>query len=913
MFTRARHKSASSGGHQGTYTRLQQQDEFDDDYDDLIAHTSIARHPNSLLVSSSLHCAVVPRLPKAIALPESNDDHTAITIDPNDTTTNDLNQSSLPPSTELEDDDHFPGFHSFSARASMSAKRAAEIPIATQRFIKNKLPFRKKTASEASFASLPKVIMSDIQQGDMPSQADPMLKELPKRGWTIVRRRRLRGRRRMLGNKKHVHHHGQQQPPASPTTRSLLLDTPLAPTDQLSTSVFVKWDLHQNDNNNHASSTTSLPTELSMHRVSNSMSLPPYQQQTSEQSISPPKDIPVSKEEFEHIVESVRSAIESAGVQPTRISQGSSGSYFCRNRQGKIVGVFKPKNEEPYGRLNPKWTKWIHRHLFPCFFGRSCLIPNLGYVSEAASSLIDRRLGTCLVPHTDVIHLASPSFHYDYLDRRSASVVGLPPKIGSFQCFLDGFRDANLFLRDHPFPVDPYHSSTTSLVRGTSAVWAGCMGQDDTEEDEDDQNEEGGHHLEESYCTSLNNNNNNEGGGAIVAAQDMYGDVVTDERYESDQTHVNRSTSSHHKKGFRWNHRMQDQFKLEFEQLVILDFLIRNTDRGLDNWMIKYCQDSNSSSGSSSPTTHGSLLDSVKNAYIQVAAIDNGLAFPFKHPDQWRSYPYGWLALPDPLIARPFSEQTRHQFLTVLSDPVWWRQTVHELRDLFKTDSDFDERMFQKQMAVLKGQGFNIVRALSDPHATPLDLVATERVLVHQEEILIEYDQKMIQQRSPRPQPPSEQQEPLKSKSKQRQQQQPVRRLRTKRSTSFDLSMHQSYHDHPILNTASSSSTSLSQQQQLGEGIDGAGGEEGEPSHPLMERPPWRDRITSRMSVDFSKRRRRRLMRNLRLGRHVGSDGENESSSSDEDSENDTKRKRVTIIMETIEVVKSKKPYFTCC
>jgi len=27
----------------------------------------------------------------------------------------------------------------------------------------------------------------------------------------------------------------------------------------------------------------------------------------------------------------------------------------------------------------------------------------------------------------------------------------------------------------------------------------------------------------------------------------------------------------------------------------------------------------------------------VENPQISIAAIDNGLAFPFKHPDQWRT------------------------------------------------------------------------------------------------------------------------------------------------------------------------------------------------------------------------------------------------------------------------------------
>ena len=47
-----------------------------------------------------------------------------------------------------------------------------------------------------------------------------------------------------------------------------------------------------------------------------------------------------------------------------------------KDTEGKTIGVFKPKDEEPYGRLNPKWTKYLHRMCCPCCFGRSCLIPN---------------------------------------------------------------------------------------------------------------------------------------------------------------------------------------------------------------------------------------------------------------------------------------------------------------------------------------------------------------------------------------------------------------------------------------------------------------------------------------------------------------------------------------------------------
>lgn len=32
------------------------------------------------------------------------------------------------------------------------------------------------------------------------------------------------------------------------------------------------------------------------------------------------------------------------------------------------------------------------------------------------------------------------------------------------------------------------------------------------------------------------------------------------------------------------------KFQMQFERLVVLDYIIRNTDRGNDNWLIKYDQ-----------------------------------------------------------------------------------------------------------------------------------------------------------------------------------------------------------------------------------------------------------------------------------------------------------------------------------
>lgn len=81
-------------------------------------------------------------------------------------------------------------------------------------------------------------------------------------------------------------------------------------------------------------------------------------------------------------------------------------SYFIQ----KIIGVFKPKSEEPYGQLNPKWTKYVHKVCCPCCFGRGCLLPNQGYLSEAGASLVDEKLHLNIVPKTKVKEKIG--FHY---------------------------------------------------------------------------------------------------------------------------------------------------------------------------------------------------------------------------------------------------------------------------------------------------------------------------------------------------------------------------------------------------------------------------------------------------------------------------------------------------------------------
>jgi len=354
--------------------------------------------------------------------------------------------------------------------------------------------------------------------------------------------------------------------------------------------------------------------------------------------------------EFADLVYQAEVAID-AGIYPERIYQGSSGSYFVKNAAGKIIAVFKPKDEEPYGGLNPKWTKWMHKLCCPCCFGRACLIPNQGYLSESGASLVDQKLNLNIVPKTKVVRLISETFNYPRIDREKARIkktikeripaarfnrMSLPPKAGSFQLYVEGYKDADYWIR----------------------------------------------------------------------------------RFEQEPLPA----------------RVADSFQHQFERLVVLDYIIRNTDRGNDNWLIKYEQPKILQA--SNRNTFGSLNGVVEDTNewnlvelpdIKIAAIDNGLAFPFKHPDSWRAYPYHWAWLQQAKI--PFSQEIIDSILPVLSDMNFVEELCNELYELFKRDKGFDKSLFERQMSVMRGQILNLVQALKD-RKSPVQLVQMPAVIV---------------------------------------------------------------------------------------------------------------------------------------------------------------------------------------
>ncbi|VDK20007.1 unnamed protein product [Anisakis simplex] len=114
------------------------------------------------------------------------------------------------------------------------------------------------------------------------------------------------------------------------------------------------------------------------------------------------------------------------------------------------------------------------------------------------------------------------------------------------------------------------------------------------------------------------------------------------------------------------------------------------------------------------------IWSDVSMPTIQLAAIDNGLAFPFKHPDEWRAYPYHWAWLP--IAKMPFSEETVQKVLPFVESTEFVQELCEDLRKIFKEDKGFDKKMFELQLNVMRGQIFNLREALKQ-RKSPQQLV----------------------------------------------------------------------------------------------------------------------------------------------------------------------------------------------
>uniref|UniRef100_A0A8C8IRP5 Phosphatidylinositol 4-kinase type 2 n=1 Tax=Oncorhynchus tshawytscha TaxID=74940 RepID=A0A8C8IRP5_ONCTS len=276
--------------------------------------------------------------------------------------------------------------------------------------------------------------------------------------------------------------------------------------------------------------------------------------------------------EFREIVRKAEQAIEEE-IFPEIICQGSSGSYFVKDSQGVVYLASETFNYNAIDRVKSR----------------------------------GKRLALEKVPKVG----------------QRFNRIGLPPKVGSFQLFVEGYKDADYWLKR--FEAEPLPENT------------------------------------------------------------------------------NR------------------QLQLQFERLVVLDYIIRNTDRGNDNWLLKYDCPMDIERNRETDWVV------VKEPIIRLAAIDNGLAFPIKHPDSWRAYPFYWAWLSQARV--PFSEEIRDLVLPKLTDPTFIKDLEEDLYQLFKKDPGFDRGQFHKQIAVMRGQILNLSQALKE-RKTPLQLVQMPPVIV---------------------------------------------------------------------------------------------------------------------------------------------------------------------------------------
>lgn len=74
----------------------------------------------------------------------------------------------------------------------------------------------------------------------------------------------------------------------------------------------------------------------------------------------------------------------------------------------------------------------------------------------------------------------------------------------------------------------------------------------------------------------------------------------------------------------------------------------------------------------------------IEQPQIEIAAIDNGLAFPFKHPDSWRTYPYHWAWLPYAKL--PFTQAIRDLVLPKIQEMNFVQDLCDELYKLFQVN-----------------------------------------------------------------------------------------------------------------------------------------------------------------------------------------------------------------------------------
>jgi len=136
--------------------------------------------------------------------------------------------------------------------------------------------------------------------------------------------------------------------------------------------------------------------------------------------------------EINEVLEEALKALED-GIVPHLVEDGLGGTYFVRDRAGKSIAVFKPRDEEPLAPNNPK----VHTGRGDGAGLKEGVLVGEAAINEYAAYLVDQLSSSLLqagVRHTALVRIANSVFHSAEEDRHSAFHL-VKDKVGSFQLF----------------------------------------------------------------------------------------------------------------------------------------------------------------------------------------------------------------------------------------------------------------------------------------------------------------------------------------------------------------------------------------------------------------------------------------------------------------------------------------------
>ncbi|OBA29106.1 hypothetical protein HANVADRAFT_51037 [Hanseniaspora valbyensis NRRL Y-1626] len=418
--------------------------------------------------------------------------------------------------------------------------------------------------------------------------------------------------------------------------------------------------------------------------------------------------------------------IKYGNIQPKLIAGGSSGTYiiFGSNdlptQNAEPTFIFKPMNEEPYSKkFQPKWLKYLQYKLLPFTFGRECLLEdgNYGYITDLMVSRLDYLLfkKEMIVPWCDVCVLESGSFFNNFKTKKN---------VGNSQ------KERTLFQNLSDEILNEHEGGSNFLVfyffflkKLFHKLWQILL----------------------LYLT---------GGYKLITIQRKLGSLqVFEKGFVTANDFLEKNplppTDLLDGESFGiWNQTLLNNLHQKLQRLYILDFLTRNTDRNLDNWMLRL----NASN------------------QLELKAIDNSLAFPYKHPSSMRTYTFEWLSqLPRYILEKPLEKELISDIMNKLIDQNWWndwRLTFWECHSrsgkVFTSSNGYDsdengnyfdnppllsieDKTFELnidskvnlQWSLFKGQAFllyKLIKAgLSEIDVNVLDLIQMERCYVYED------------------------------------------------------------------------------------------------------------------------------------------------------------------------------------